>query len=145
MGAGTLGAAVLFLRRGPRDAGPARDGVPLRNPFSLYAAIRFALFFALILLLVALVRRSMSPQGMYLLAGLAGLTDVDAITLSMARLSREGTAAEVAGRAVVIAALANTAVKGVMVMMLGSRDLARRVTPALVVILLAGLGAAFLV
>ncbi len=144
MGAATLGAAVLFLRRGPSDAGQARDSVPLQNPFSLSAAIRFALFFALILVLVALVRRSVSPQGMYLVAALAGLTDVDAITLSMARLARDGGGAEVAGLAVVIAALTNTAVKGGMVMLLGSRDLARRVTPALVVILLVGLGAAFL-
>jgi uncharacterized membrane protein (DUF4010 family) len=140
----TLGAAVWFLRRNSESETPRHDGVPLRNPFSLTSAARFALFFAVILLLVALVQKYMPPQGLYLVAGLAGLTDVDAITLSMARLARDGGALEVALRAVAIAAVTNTVVKTGMVIALGSRDLARRIVPAAMLILIAGLVSAFL-
>jgi uncharacterized membrane protein (DUF4010 family) len=140
----TLASAVYFWRRGA--GAKARDGedVSLRNPFSLAAAIRFALFFAVILLVVAAVRKYLPPSGMYLVAGLAGLTDVDAITLSMARLARDGGGDVLAERAITIAAVANTLIKGGMVMTLGSRDLARRITPAALIILVAGLVAAFI-
>lgn len=144
MGVLTLGAAVWYLRRNSGSETARHDGVPLRNPFSLTSAARFALFFAVILLLVALVQKYMPPQGLYLVAGLAGLTDVDAITLSMARLARDSGAITVALRAVVIAAVTNTVVKTGMVIALGSRDLARRIVPVALVILVAGLVSAFL-
>jgi len=140
----SLGAAAVFLRRGASDEAPQPGGVPLRNPFSLTAAIRFGLFFAGVLLLVALVRRYFPSEGLYLVAGLAGLTDVDAITLSMARMAQEGGGLAVAAGAVTIAAVSNTVVKGGLAGTLGSRDLARRIVPAAVLVLLAGLGAAFI-
>ena len=143
MGALTLAAVVLFLRRGAGSKAKDTEDVPLRNPFSLGSAIRFALFFAVILLVVAAVRKYLPPSGVYLVAGLAGLTDVDAITLSMARLAQEGGGEALAARAITIAAVTNTLIKGGMVVALGSRDLARRVAPAALIILVAGLVAAF--
>jgi uncharacterized membrane protein (DUF4010 family) len=140
----TLGGVAVFLRRSSGGSKEHTDDVALRNPFSLRSAIRFALFFAAILLLVAAVRKYMSPQGVYLVAGVAGLTDVDAITLSMARMARDGGGELLAARAVTIAAVTNTVVKTAMVFMLGSRDLARRMVPVAVTILIVGLVAAFL-
>jgi uncharacterized membrane protein (DUF4010 family) len=137
-------AVVVFLRQGAGHKAQDAEGVPLRNPFSLGSAVRFALFFAVILLVVAAVRKYLPPSGVYLVAGLAGLTDVDAITLSMARMARGGGGDELAARAVTIAAVSNTLIKGGMVVALGSRDLSRRVAPAALVILVAGLVAAFL-
>src|SRR5207344_1725859 len=55
------------------------DAVPLRNPFSLTAAIKFAILFAAVLLLVKVVQLYFPGEGVYLVAALAGLTDVDAI------------------------------------------------------------------
>ena len=95
----------------------------LKNPFSLTAAIKFGLLFAVVLLVVAGVERYFPGQGYYLVAALAGLTDVDAITLSMAGLARSGGAplATVVG-AIVVAALANTLVKcGLVVATAGAK------------------------
>ncbi len=112
MAAATLVPVALLLRR-PGEA-PAEAGRPvdLRNPFSLTSAIKFGLLFAVVLLVVALVRRYFPGQGYYVVAALAGLSDVDAITLSMAGLVRDGGAdTATATVAIVIAALANTLVK----------------------------------
>jgi uncharacterized membrane protein (DUF4010 family) len=106
--------------------------------------VRFALFFAVILLIVAAVRKYLPPSSVYFVAGIAGLTDVDAITLSMARMAQEGGGEELAARAITIAAVSNTLIKGGMVVGLGSRDLAKRVGPAALIILVAGLVAAFM-
>ena len=90
--------------------------VALRNPFSLTAAMRFALLFAAVLLVVKLVERYAPGRGVYVVAALAGTTDVDAITLSMATSARDGAIdAGTATIAIVVAALVNTLVKGALV------------------------------
>ena len=130
----------FYLRRGATVASRAvrESEVPLTNPFSLTSAIKFAAFFAAVLLLVAVVKRTMSGQGMYMVAGLAGLTDLDAITLSMAGYAKAGGDPVVAVNAIIIGALTNTVVKGAMVATLGTVALRRRVTLATVVVLSVG-------
>jgi uncharacterized membrane protein (DUF4010 family) len=134
----TLGAAALFLRRAHTQAPAAPSEVALKNPFSLTSAAKFGLLFAAVLIVVAAVERYFSGQGYYLVAALAGLPDVDAITLSMAGLARGGAIdlGTVVG-ALVVAALANTFLKCGMVVATASGKLRRSilvVTGALVVV-----------
>jgi len=133
-----LGAAVLFLRRARAHEPAAAGEVVLKNPFSLTSATKFGLLFAVVLLVVAGVERYSPGRGYYLVAALAGLPDVDAITLSMVGLARGGGVdlATAAG-ALVVAALANTLLKCGMVMAAASAGLRRSmvtVTAALVVV-----------
>jgi len=121
------GAAWILARRA--QAAPSAESVPLRNPFSLTAATRFAAYFALVLLVVALVRTYAPDRGLYYVAALAGTTDVDAITLSMAQYARSGNP-DLAANAIVIASLSNTFVKAALVSVLGGPRLRK---PVLVV------------
>jgi uncharacterized membrane protein (DUF4010 family) len=142
MGAAAAIAAALSLWRGARTSGDATasaETVPLRNPFSLTEASKFAAFFAAVLLLVKFVQLRFPGKGLYMVAGLAGMTDVDAITLSMAEYAKSGDA-RIAVGAIVIAALTNTAVKCGIVAMLGGAGLRR-----IVVVATAGILAATLV
>jgi uncharacterized membrane protein (DUF4010 family) len=63
-----------------------------------------------VLLTVKIVQQTMPPSGLYADAALSGLVDVDAITLSMAKLAKTGEG-HVAVLAIVIAALSNTMAK----------------------------------
>ena len=135
-------AAWLFLRRGSvqsKAVSKAPD-VPLKNPFSLTAAAKFAAFFAVVLLVVALVQIYLPGRGLYMVAALAGLTDVDAITLSMAEYAKSGDS-QVAVNAIVIAALTNTLVKCGMAATLGGLALRTPMLVASAAIVVAGLGA----
>ncbi|WP_216821663.1 DUF4010 domain-containing protein [Uliginosibacterium sp. TH139] len=118
--------------------------VPLKNPFSLWAATKFGLLFAVVLLLVELARRSFSASGLIYVAVLAGMTDVDAITLSMVDFARAPEQLQLAAYAVVAAVWANTLAKAALTLVLGSRGMARRVCFATVVMLVLG-GAVLLV
>jgi uncharacterized membrane protein (DUF4010 family) len=146
---GTMGVAALLLAgffylrrqrvvRKPGDAGDEAD-VPLSNPFSLTSAARFAALFAVVLMVVALVQKYFPGQGLLLVAAIAGLTDVDAITLSMAEYAKGGGGAGTAASAIVIASLSNTVVKTGMVAVLGGRDLRRLILVAGAVIVAVGL------
>jgi uncharacterized membrane protein (DUF4010 family) len=130
-------ASAWLLARGTPSPAIPGERVPLKNPFSLTSAIRFAAFFALVLVIVAIAKARFSTTGLYVVAGLAGLTDVDAITLSMAEQAKTGDPG-VPVVAIVIASITNTIVKAVMASSLGSPALRRVVVPAAIVVLIAG-------
>jgi len=118
--------------------------VPVKNPFSLAAATRFGLLFAVVLLVVKITERYAPVGGLYLVAALAGLTDVDAITLSMTQYAQQSSLYATAAAAITVAALSNTVVKCGMVVVLGSPTLRARLLPATALILVCG-GLALLV
>jgi len=133
------GFAVFDLARGGRVAPTSGSAVRLVNPFSLTAAGKFAAFFALVLLVVKLAELHLPGGGVYAIAGLAGLTDVDAITLSMAEQARRTADYGPPVRAIQIASITNTVAKCAFVFFLGSPRLRRRVGAATATILAGGI------
>jgi len=116
--ASAAGAAACLLLQ--RRAATAAGDVEIKNPFSLWAASKFALLFAVVQLLLRLGQEYLPQSGLYTIAALAGLTDVDAITLSMAQQVRaEEVDAAIAVVAIVIATVANTLVKAGMATFMG--------------------------
>jgi len=93
----------------------------------------------LILLLVEGARHWLGDAGIYLVSLVAGLTDVDAITLSLASKARDGLSHEVAIRGIVFAALSNSLVKAMLIVLIGGRELALRTLPIMFAGLLTGL------
>lgn len=136
--AGLAGWLYRQSQRSVRQGSEAVAEVALKNPFSLWSASKFGLLFAVVLLLVELARQSFSASGVLYVAAFAGLTDVDAITLSMADFARDGAQMQIAAQAIVIAVWANTLVKAGMAVALGSRGMARRVCIATGAMLLVG-------
>jgi len=132
-------AAWICYRRGAKTASATTaPEVSLKNPFSLTAAAKFGLLFAAVLLIVALVQMYLPAQGLYMVAALAGLTDVDAITLSMAEYAKTGDA-NIAVNSIVIAALTNTLVKCSLAASLGGPALRRPIMIATGAVVAAGL------
>ena len=132
-------SSVFFLLGHRLQAASAATELPVKNPFSLWSAIQFALLFALVLLLVKLAEHYAPGQGLYWLAALAGLTDVDAISLSLADYAARSQALDLAATALGIAILSNSVVKTAMVWVAGTRILALRISAATLVLGLAGL------
>lgn len=135
---GLVLCAVMYFRqtRAPSQG----TTVALTNPFELSSAVKFGAFFIVILLVSRWATESFGESGSYVTGALAGLTDVDAITLSMANLVKSGAVdVTVASRTVVIAACSNTLVKGGMAMVLGGAVFGRRVLLAFAVVLAVGL------
>jgi uncharacterized membrane protein (DUF4010 family) len=145
MAAATLVPVALMLRRNGEPVAPGARHVELRNPFSLTSAAKFGLLFAAVLLVVEGMRRYFPGQGFYVVAALAGLTDVDAITLSMAGLVRDGgTDAATASAAIVVAALSNTLVKCGIIVATAAAALRARVVAVTLLVFAAGLAAVWL-
>jgi uncharacterized membrane protein (DUF4010 family) len=116
------------------------------NPFELGPAVKFGLIYALILLISKAAQVYLGPTGVYISSFAAGLADVDAITLSMAELGGApgGVSLTAAARSIVLAAIANTVAKGALVLSSGTPSLRRAILPAFGIMLITGVGVAFL-
>jgi len=118
------GVALFFVRE---DAG---DLTKQDNPSELRAALVFGALYGLIIFVIAAARETYGDLGLYVIAVISGLTDVDAITLSTANLVEAGRLDAGSGwRAIVLASLSNLAFKGVLGSALGGRALMLRLTP----------------
>jgi uncharacterized membrane protein (DUF4010 family) len=127
-------ATVTWLRT--RSALSVQDEA--EPPSDLRAAILFGLLYAAVLVAVAFAREHAGTGGLYAVAALSGLTDIDAITLSTAQLVRAGRIeVETGWRLILVGAMANLVFKGAAVAALGHARLTRRVA-ALFAIALAG-------
>lgn len=104
--AACAGVVWMRVRREPAEAPEAN------NPVELKPAMIFAGLYALVLLAVAWSREVMGEQGIYVVAAISGLTDMDAITLSSSRMVESGgLEPQAAWRAIVIASISNMAFK----------------------------------
>ncbi|MGD2062488.1 MAG: MgtC/SapB family protein [Nitrospirota bacterium] len=100
---------------------------PLKNPLELKTALFFGLVLALVMLLGKALQNWFGEAGVVALAAASGVADIDAITLSLARMSQDDLALHIAVTGIVIAAAANSLVKGGMATLVGGRSLALRV------------------
>ena len=116
MGLTLLPALALWLRARRR---PAPMPEP-ENPTQMKSAVVFALMYALVLFALAAAEEYVGQRGLYAVAALSGLTDMDAITLSTARMSLKDPKVAAEGwRLVVVASLANLAFKSALAGSLG--------------------------
>jgi uncharacterized membrane protein (DUF4010 family) len=107
------------------------------NPLNFRLALQFALVYMAVRLLVAYAMDRHGAAGTYVAAVLSGTTDMDAITLSLARSSREG-GLEVARNAVLLAGASNTLFKLGIALVLADRKVVRLVAIGLGAALVGG-------
>jgi uncharacterized membrane protein (DUF4010 family) len=110
-----------------------------RNPLDLSTALYFAVLITVILLLGEWLRDSVGEAGIYVLAAASGIADVDAITLSLTRLSQSSISIETAVLGIVIASAVNNLVKAGLTIWLGDRTLWTLVVVPMVLSLVVGL------
>ena len=121
------------------SAGEPGDEEPaISNPFQLAPALRFGVLLAVVMLAAHALESWTGEAGLYVLALASGLTDVDAITLSLARLAGQDTAVAVAATGIVLAAMANTVFKAGLVIAVGGGALGWRAGVSAGVTLLGG-------
>lgn len=116
------------------------------NPLTLSLAIKFALLYGLINVLVKAAATWSAGGGLLVISAFSGMTDMDAIALSVANNVHANALTSAQGaQAILVAAISNTLVKGGMAVAIGSPPLRRIIALILGLTALAGAGAIFLV
>lgn len=130
---GAIITALPLLRQGAPSTAPTVDH-EFRSPLRLWSAIRMALAFQATLMVIAFVRDALGASGVLATAGLLGLNDMDALTLSMNRLGADPALVPLATQAIGIGVIANSLVKLAIILILGSPAFRQRAAPGLAVL-----------
>jgi uncharacterized membrane protein (DUF4010 family) len=128
---------VLMLRVASQTNGS--QGLNLKNPLDLVTVLKFGALLTVIMALAKIATGFAGDAALYGLAAISGVGDVDAITLSTARLAREGLAPETAATAIAIAAAVNTVSKSILGWFAGGAGLGWRLSLASALAIVAGL------
>lgn len=138
-------AALLAVWQWRRLGRPSAVSPPLlQNPFELKPAVQFAALLTLIMVLAEVLRRMYGNAGIYLLAGLGGISDVDAVTVSLSRMVPAALDTQVATAGITVAAIVNTLVKAILAAAVGGGAMSRRVVLTNLIVACGGIAALWL-
>jgi uncharacterized membrane protein (DUF4010 family) len=137
------GAAIvagwLWSRMQDQRAGEVVREFEPGNPLELRAALMFALLFVAVLIATHLAVKYLGQTGVYSLAALMGVTDVDPFIMGMTDAAGKATGVNVAAISILIAAASNNLVKGIYAYSMSDRKTGRLSLALLVALAAAGL------
>lgn len=127
LAAATLVAAgaVFLLRRDNEDRLTDSGALQLVNPFELATVLKLGALLTVVTVAAKLLTTTAGAAGAYALAAVSGLADVDAVTLSMARLGAGQLDPSTAARAILLVVLVNTLAKATLGWVTGGASVGR--------------------
>jgi uncharacterized membrane protein (DUF4010 family) len=125
-----VGFTLLLLRHSSSVEAPAPEP---ENPLHLWSALQMAVVLEVTFVAIGYARAHWGGLGLAGSSVVFGLTDMDALTVSMNRLPGGPAVAAIAGRGVGIGLATNTVVKLGIALMVGQREFRRIAAPGLVV------------
>jgi uncharacterized membrane protein (DUF4010 family) len=138
-------AAIVVLGLAWRSLhGSKVEPSKLKNPLQFRNALEMALLFQVVLFAVFYMRQWVGDVGLLASGFVLGLTDVDALTLSMTRSVQSGTTIESACRAITAGIVANSLMKAGIAITIGTRRFAWQAAAAMIAMAAAGAAALYL-
>jgi len=120
----SLPGVFFTARRLWRARTDPSESTPYKNPLSLKVALQFGFLYAIVVFVVKLAAAKFGGAGLLVASFLSGLTDLDAISLSLSNLFQSSNlTAKLACEGIILAAVANSLLKSVLAASLGDRIL----------------------
>lgn len=110
-----------FLRT--KNGPPANNHIPPSKPLDLQGAFTFGVLYVAILLIVSYANQKLGENGLLISSAIAGCSDIDAITITISKLSQTTIEIPMGGKAILTAGLSNTLIKMGIGLWLGSAQL----------------------
>lgn len=104
-----VGGGILYYRTRSKKT---EHELEVKNPLQLKTALQFGVLLAAILLLSEFLSDRFGDGGIIALSIVAGLADVDAITISLSEMGKSQIDENLAALGIVLASVSNTLVKG---------------------------------
>ena len=116
-----------------------------KNPAELKSALAFGAIYALVLLASAAARQRFGSAGLFVVAGLSGLADMDAVTVSVSRqMAGQSIDPNEGWRMLLVGSLANFVFEAAVAAILGSKRFALQVAAFSVISMAGGLALVWL-
>ena len=135
-----LGSAVHLSIRQASKGKKTENPVAFKSPFALAPALKLGAFFVFILFVAKLLQAMLGSTGIYVAAVLAGLADVDAITITLLTLASAGEIfVPTAVTGITLAVMSNTVSKAGIAYFFGNRNFSREVIKYTTIIVVVGI------
>ncbi len=116
----------LYIKNREKILENAGQEVNFSNPYEISSAIQFGIIYAFVIFLVKVLNHYYGSSGLYIASLISGVIDVDAITLSLSNLAKEGSIVDsVAVKGIVLAAISNAFFKALYVYIFGDKYVSR--------------------
>jgi uncharacterized membrane protein (DUF4010 family) len=132
-------AGLLWARRDGAQASDSQAEPAPANPLEIRAALVFAILFVAMLVIGKLASTYLGRSGVFALAAVMGITDVDPFILSMTQAAGSSSGYDVACGAILIAAASNNVAKGIYAFSVAPREAGVRSLALLVALAALGL------
>ncbi|OBX22418.1 uncharacterized membrane protein (DUF4010 family) [Gelidibacter algens] len=110
------------------------------NPAQFKSAVIFGLLYGFILLMVAFTKKQFGDNALYIVSIISGLTDVDAITLSLSQMMKnDRLQTDLGWKLILLATISNLVFKGVMAIVIGAKEIAKWITIVFGIAVISGL------
>ncbi len=120
----SLVVAGYFYFRSKQESFESVD-IEYKNPFDLKEALILGLFFGIVIALVKLSKEYVGDSGVYAVSFISGISDVDAVILSISQIAGQTLDLQVASYGVVIAVITNNFSKLAVCYFIGTKELAK--------------------
>jgi uncharacterized membrane protein (DUF4010 family) len=139
LGTGAVLAGFAWTRLPDRSSGAVEREYVAKNPLEVGSAFLFAAIFVVALVATRIVLEQFGTIGIYGLAALMGVTDVDPFIMGLTQTAGSSTPLTAAAAAIVVTTASNNALKGVYARMFSDRATGTRGLVALVALALLSL------
>lgn len=111
-------SGFVYLYILSNGASGVKQKIEFTNPFDVFESMKFGLIFGIIFITIKLGYEYFGKEGLYIVSLLAGISDVDAITIAISEM--KNITAPMAGISIIIASLSNQISKLVYSFFIGS-------------------------
>jgi uncharacterized membrane protein (DUF4010 family) len=118
---------TLFYYLKSRNDKKVKTEMPAGEPLNLLGALFFGLIYTVILFVVAYANDVFGEEGIFVASGIAGVSDVDAITISVSKLASGSISPHSAQIAILIATISNSLVKSGIAVWAGAREMRKHI------------------
>lgn len=134
-----LGAVGFFSSVPVWKKSSTKTTVDIGSPLTLKIALLFGIFFILIMFFSKILRSYFGDAGIYPIALIGGLIDVDALTISLSSMTLSGLSTQTAVAGIIIAALSNTFFKWFLIRWMGTKKMSLEVGKTFSILIVVGI------
>jgi len=131
----------IYIKNRSKIAESSQQEIPFTNPFQISSAIQFGIIYAAVIFVTKAFQHFYGTKGVFLASFFSGIIDVDAITLSLSSLSKNGILEELtAAKGIIIAVVSNSIFKYIYISIFGSKEIIRYMSIFMIITLIFGVG-----
>jgi uncharacterized membrane protein (DUF4010 family) len=115
-----------FISRKENIMETSQQEVNFSNPFQISSALQFGVIYGLVLFITKALQHYYGEAGVFFASFLSGIIDVDAITLSLSNMAKNGVIdMDVAVKSILIAVMSNSIFKYLYIVIFGNKILVK--------------------